>query len=170
MFSVLLLAVLLQTPSNQPHFSTYMHLNGECWVLRVTASDLATVPVWRESDDAPPLPPRAAIAASRVVLRELVKDGDEWELERISLRQIGLGSDVSIYEVKFLSPLPPLPPNTVGSVGRSPLSLIVLMDGRAITPTKGVNAGNDCRIDSEWRTRIPQVPPPPPPPLRPRKK
>jgi len=149
MISALLLTLLLQAPTDQAYFSTYIHLNGGCWVLRVTASELLTVPVWRESDEAPPLSPRAATNASRLVLRELVKDGDEWELERISLRRIPLAPDLWVYEVEFLNPLPPLPPNTVGSLGRTPLSLIVLMDGRAVAPVKGVNGGSDCRIDGQ---------------------
>jgi len=149
MIPALLLTLLLQAPADQAYFQTYIHLKGACWVLRVNASELSTTPAWRESDDAPSLPPRTAIDASRLVLRDLLKDGDEWELERISLRRIGLGPDRWVYEVSFLNPLPPLPPNTVGSLGRTGISLIVLMDGKAITPIKGVKVGSDCRVDGQ---------------------
>jgi hypothetical protein len=107
---------------------------------------LATVPVWHESDDNPPLPPRAAIAAPRPVLGKLVKGGEEWELDRINLRRVG-PRDVWVYDLQFFTPLPPISPNSVGSFPRSSLSLIVLMDGRTITPIKGVRAGGGCRID-----------------------
>ncbi len=147
MIPTLLLAVLLQLAEGQPQFSTYIYLNGECWVLRVTASDLAATPVWPGKDDSPPLPPRAAIAASRSVLRQLVKGSDDWELERVSLRRVELRPEAWVYEVQFLSPMPPLRPNSVGIIGRSPVSLVVLMDGTAISPIKGVKVRHDCRID-----------------------
>jgi hypothetical protein len=108
---------------------------------------MAALPVWLKSDNTPPITPRAAIAAARPLLRGLVKQGDEWELERIILRRIRQEPEVWIYEVQFLSPLPPLAPDSVGSIGRSPLSLIVLMDGRALSPIKGASVAGNCRIN-----------------------
>ena len=115
----------------------YSYVNGEKWEFIVADTDLVNVPVWAATDDAPPLPPRAAIRSAGEMLRKLLADGGEWEFESVTLRpqRTRKGPDTWLYLVTFLSPFQPRS-GVAGSVIRSPVTLLVLMNGRAVAPAR----------------------------------
>jgi hypothetical protein len=134
MLIAVLMALALQNPAepNRALFSS--HVDGARWEFVVRDADLDACPVWQESADHPPLAPRAAARAAQALLRPLVEQADTWEQDEISLRPILGHPGAWVYLVRFLTPLPPAKPGTVGSSLRGQLSVVVLMDGRAVVP------------------------------------
>ena len=127
MMLLLLFVAVCQTPAPRvAQFSSYVR--GERWDFDVTRTDLDSAPVWKDTDSAPPLPPRDAIAAAKKRLTELVPDSEQWRVNQVALRPLSGGW---LYVVEYEPP----PPTPLGGL-TTPVSLVVLLDGRAITPTK----------------------------------
>jgi hypothetical protein len=127
MVLLLFIAAMSQAPADHvAQFSSYVR--GERWDFRVTQADLDRAPVWREIDSAPPLPPRDALAAARKRLSELVADSERWRRDEIVLKPLVGGW---VYVVNFF------PPQTdpLGGATQT-IGLVVLLDGRAIVPTR----------------------------------
>jgi hypothetical protein len=118
----------------------YSYVDGMRWAFAVCAVDVDRSPRWDDSEDAPPLPPRAAVRSARELLRKYVERADDWELAKVSVQPIAGRSDVWVYLVDFNKPLPPLPDHpgegVAGSILRSAVSVVVMMDGTAITPQR----------------------------------
>jgi hypothetical protein len=109
---------------------------GQRWTFAVGGPALERSPRWREADDAPPLAARAAIRSARAMLGALVKAGGAWELGRVSLQPIAGGRDAWVYLVDFASPLRLRAGAGAGSALREQMTLVVLMDGTAVTPVR----------------------------------
>lgn len=126
-----------EVSSQSPNERFYSYVNGEKWEFSVADTDLVNVPVWRVAEDAPPLPPRAAIRSAREMLQTLLADGSEWEFHRVALQlqRMRTGPDAWVYLVDFVSPFTP-PSGFAGSISRSQVTLVVLMDGRAVAPVR----------------------------------
>ncbi|PYR98303.1 MAG: hypothetical protein DMG16_21210 [Acidobacteria bacterium] len=107
-------------------FSSYVA--GQRWDFVVSHEDVGNSARWLDTDDSPPLSPRAAIRSARVLLSQLMKDADQWRLDSVSLRPIAF-PEVWIYVVDFQ---PPPPSPLGGHVAK--MSVVVLMNGRAIVP------------------------------------
>lgn len=133
-----LVTVVALSASPQPQATTfYSYLAGEKWEFRVARPDLAQAPAWRATDDAPPLPPRAAIRSARSMLQRLLASAPKWEVHRVSLQPMASVPDSWVYLVEFTSPLlPPLAPGVVGSHIGSQVTLVVLMNGKAVAPVR----------------------------------
>ena len=115
-------------------FTSYAE--GQRWDFAVRGQDVENALRWRETDDAPPLAPRAAVRSSRVMLSKLVKEGPDWELGRVSLQQIAGTTDVWVYLVEFTSPVHLRAGAVVGSGLREQLTVVVMMNGTAVTPDR----------------------------------
>lgn len=99
--------------------------------FQVSSASINKTPIWRESDDQPPLPARKALRAARNSLVKLVADGAQWRLEEVSLSPLSENEGHWIYLVKFY---PPLPPSGVFEGHIEPMIIPVLMSGIAIEP------------------------------------
>jgi hypothetical protein len=108
-------------------FSSY--IDGKRWDFVVTHQDIENSPRWLDTDDNPPLSPRAAIRSARLLLSQLMKDGNQWRLDSVQLRPIDFPRSW-IYVVDFQQP----PPRPDGGISTK-MSVVVLMNGRAIVPT-----------------------------------
>lgn len=134
MLIAVLMLLALQNAPEPPRASFSSYVAGARWDFEVRGADLENSPAWQESDDSPPLAPRAAARAARELLRKLVERADDWEQDGISLREVKWRPGAWVYLVRFLTPLPPTKPATVGSILRGELSMVVLMDGTAVVP------------------------------------
>src|SRR5215831_9173212 len=86
---VLVLTLAVQAPVNTGAagmFSSY--IDGKRWDFVVTHQDIENSPRWLDTDDNPPLSPRAAIRSARLLLSQLMKDGNQWRLDSVQLRPI----------------------------------------------------------------------------------
>jgi hypothetical protein len=115
-------------------FTSYA--GGQRWDFNVRGQDVEKGPRWRETDDAPPLPPRTAVRSARGLLSRLFTDGPDWELGRVSLQQVAGTRDAWLYLVEFSSPLKVRPGALAGSAVREHMTVVVMMDGTAITPVR----------------------------------
>jgi hypothetical protein len=117
-----------QTPAARvAQFSSY--IRGERWDFDVTRADIEGAPAWKDADSAPPLSPRNAIAGATKRLSGLVPDWTQWTLNRVALQTLGAGR--WLYLVEYQPP----PPTPMGGITAS-VSFVVLLDGRAIIPTR----------------------------------
>jgi hypothetical protein len=129
MLLVLLLAALQVNGGDAVgRWSSYLH--GQRFDFIVRWVELEQTPLWLESDQNPPLPPRRAIAAARAELARLVPAPEAWQLSEVQLQPVG-GPDRWVYLVGFSEP----PPGPLGGIGPMPLQIVVLMNGVAIEPT-----------------------------------
>ena len=115
-------------------FTSYAE--GERWDFAVRGRDVEKAPPWRDIDDAPPLPPRAAVRSARLMLSKLVKHGSSWELGKVSLQPIAGAAGVWVYLVEFTSPVQVRAGAMVGSSLRQQLTVVVMMNGTAISPDR----------------------------------
>jgi hypothetical protein len=132
-------ALMLQrSAAVQPSMVYSSAAEGQRCRFTILESDIENVPRWLETDDRPPLAPRAAIRAARDLMSMLFRNGSVWPLQGVRLRP--LGGDRWVYEVEFDRPLPPQ--STAGSRGgivsvlTNPdwFRIVVLMTDRAIAP------------------------------------
>ena len=128
-----LLAVLLQSQTDlaAPRFSSYV--DGVQWDFVVSPRDVGAAPTWGPDADAPPLPPGAAIASARALLGTLFENSRSWRLERASLHPLR-EPDLWFYAVEFRRELPST--SLLGSRPGGTMTVVVLMDGAAVTPTR----------------------------------
>jgi hypothetical protein len=130
MVLAVMLTIALQSSGN-PVFSSYV--NDSRWDAVVRAADVDKSPRWRNSDDSPPLAPRAAVRSARRLLGTLFTHGEQWDLSRVSLQVIAGTEDSWLYLVDF-GERPPLP-SGIGSFVGETMTIVVLMDGSAVVPT-----------------------------------
>ena len=116
-------------------FSSYYSANR--YGFRVTHQQLLNTPAWLEDEPNPPPSPRTAQSAALSYLRTLFDDAKEWRLEEIKLVPL---SERWVYVVSFT---PPPPPNAADYM-TTPFSIIVTMDGNAVTA-----------VVSQWKPTIP---------------
>jgi len=105
-------------------FSSYYF--GNRYDFRLMHEQLLSTPAWHEDDPNPPLAPRAAKSAALSYLKTLFDDARAWRLEEIKLVPL---RERWVYVVSFT---PPSPPN-VADYMTTPFSVVVMMDGTAIT-------------------------------------
>ena len=105
-------------------FSSYH--SGNRYDFRLTHKQLLNTPAWLEDDPNPPLSPRTAQSAALSYLRTLFDNATAWRLEEIKLVPL---IERWVYVVSFT---PPPPPN-VSDYGSTPFSIVVTMDGNAVT-------------------------------------
>ena len=111
-------------PQQVAEFSSYYSSNR--YDFRLTHEQLLKTPPWLEEEPNPPLSPRTAQSAALSYLRTLFDDTDAWRLEAIKLVPL---SERWVYVVSFT---PPPPPN-VADYFATPFSVVVTMDGNAVT-------------------------------------
>lgn len=109
------------------------YARGERWVSILLRSDLERSPEWVESEETPPLSPRRAVEVARAQMAKVVPDAVAWPLHSIRLLPVG-GPRRWVYIVSFSVP----PPTTVGGLAGSPFEIVVLMNGEAVPPTRGL--------------------------------
>jgi hypothetical protein len=110
-------------------WSSYIGINR--YDFAVSLAEIARTPVWRESDDHPPLAPRKALKLARACLAKLVTDAEHWLLHEVSLSSLSEHDGHWVYLVSFY---PPLPPNGVWEGIVEPMTIPVLMSGVAVQP------------------------------------
>jgi hypothetical protein len=135
MMAAAMLVLMIQATPLGPALVTFSsHAEGARWEFVIPSGQLDTAPLWHDSEEHPPLAPRAAVQSARQMLSAIVDRADEWELAEVTLHQIGQ-TGLWVYKVKFLSPLPNVT-GTIGSALRSQMDVIVLLDGTAIRPVR----------------------------------
>jgi hypothetical protein len=105
-------------------FSSYY--SGNRCDFRLTHMQLLNTPAWLEDEPNPPLSPRTAQSAALNYLRTLADNASAWKLEEIKLVPL---SERWVYVVSLT---PPSPPNCYDCLA-SPFSIVVTMDGNAVT-------------------------------------
>ena len=139
MWVALALSMALQISVEEGAATFTSYVGRERWDFVVRQIDSERAPQWLESDSTPPLDARAAILSGLSFLRQVLKDGDDWRLDRVVLTPVGPADrNVWVYIVEF-SPRPPRPSSTqptVGSFLSSPLGIVVLMNGEVIVPIR----------------------------------
>jgi hypothetical protein len=124
-------------PQQAAEFSSYY--SGNRYDFRLTHKQLLNTPAWLEDEPNPPLSPRMAQSAATNYLRTLFDNATAWRLEEIKLVPL---IERWVYVVSFT---PPPPPN-VADYMSTPFSIVVTMDGTAITAAV-----------SRWKPPIPSV-------------
>ena len=106
-------------------WSSYFATNR--YDFTIFEADLAKTPVWRHTDDHPPLAARKALQLARARLQELVPDSKAWTLEGLSLTQIRERHWIylGIFELLRDDGIEGLPPRIV---------IPILMNGVAVKP------------------------------------
>jgi hypothetical protein len=133
MLSAVVFALLLQMRFQSPSCTA-----GEGWEFVVRARDVERSPRWLETQDAPPLAPRAAIRAARSILGRMSCKGlEEWELATVALRPVAGEPHVWVYLVTLIEPLRVPKGSIAGSMLRRAVDIPVLLDGTALTPAIG---------------------------------
>jgi hypothetical protein len=100
------MAFVLTLVLEAQQFQSLSCVEGQAWNYVIRARDLEQTPRWREPDDAPPLPPRAAVRSAREFLRRMrCQDVDQWEVHQVALKPIAGKTDVWVYLVKFVEAL-----------------------------------------------------------------
>ncbi len=84
-------------------WSSYVKNNR--YDFHIEENEIGKMPVWKESDEHPPLSARKAIRAGKARLAELISESKEWKLERLSLVELRNGHWV--YLAIFEAPTPP---------------------------------------------------------------
>ena len=118
-------------------FSSYY--SGNRHDFRLTHEQLANTPAWLEDDPNPPLSPRTAKNAALTYLRTLFDNSSAWSVNEIKLVPL---SERWVYVVSFTPPLP----RGCADCGSFPFSIVVTMDGNAITA-----------VTSRWEPATPSV-------------
>ena len=127
----LVFALVLQAP----YFQFPSCAGGEMWKFVVRERDVERIP-WHDTDAAPPLAPRAAVRSARELLRRMgCRGADAWELHQIALQPIAGVRDAWVYLVEFTEPRPRPKANSVVSVLPRVATVVVLLDGTAVTPS-----------------------------------
>ena len=111
-------------PDTAAVFSSYV--DGQQFDFAISHETLSSDPFWLDKNDAPPLPPRAAVRAATQLLPKLVKNADTWSLESVSLKPL---LNTWIYLVTFRPPAP------TGISEIIQMRMVVLMSGEAVVPT-----------------------------------
>jgi hypothetical protein len=113
-------------------------VEGQGWNYVIRERDLGKTPRWGEPQDAPPLPPRAAIRSAREFLRRMTCQGvDQWEVHQVALQPIAGTLDVWVYLVKFVEPSRVPKRGSAGSFFPRAVDVVVLLDGTAVAPSVG---------------------------------
>lgn len=106
-------------------FSSYY--SGNRYDFRLTHKQLLNTPAWLDDEPNPPLSARTAQSAALSYLRTLFDDATEWRLEEIKLVPL---VERWVYVVSFTPP-----PRNCQDCMTTPFSIIVTMDGNAVTAT-----------------------------------
>jgi hypothetical protein len=104
-------------------FSSYY--SGNRYDFRLTHRRLLNTPAWVDDEPNPPLSARAAQSTALSYLSTLFDDATEWRLEEIKLVPV---VDRWVYVVSFTPP-----PRNCQDCTTTPFSIIVTMDGNAVT-------------------------------------
>jgi hypothetical protein len=133
----LMIGTLCGTTMSQQvaEFSSYY--SGNRYDFRLTHEQLLNTPAWLEDEPNPPLSPRTAQSAALSYLRTLFDDANAWRLEEIKLVPL---SERWVYVVSFTPP----PPANVADYMATPFSIVVTMDGNAVTA-----------VVSQWKPTTP---------------
>ena len=118
-------------------FSSYY--SGNRYDFRLTHKQLLSTPTWLEDEPNPPVSPRTAQSAALGYLRTLFYNATEWRLQEIKLVPL---TERWVYLVSFT---PPPPPHTADYMS-TPFSIVVTMDGTAVTA-----------VVSRWKPTTPSV-------------
>jgi hypothetical protein len=110
---------------NSAEFSSYY--SGHRYDFRLTSEQLSNTPAWMEDEPNPPLSPRDAKAAALTVLKGLLDNAVSWRIGEIKLVPVG---ERWVYLVSFDPPLP----RDCRDCMTTPFSVVVTMDGNALTP------------------------------------
>jgi hypothetical protein len=108
----------------------YSYIGTNQYSFEVSWAVFDKTPIWRESDDQPPLPARKALRLARACLSKLFTDAGHWRLDAVSLSPMPEHDGHWIYLVRFY---PPLPPNGMNGFVE-PMTIPVLMSGVAVEP------------------------------------
>ena len=111
-------------PQQAAEFSSYY--SGNRYDFRLTHEQLLNTPAWLEDEPNPPLSPRTAQSIALSYMRTLFDNATAWRLEEIKLVPV---IERWVYVVSFT---PPPPPNSADYLS-TPFSIVVTMDGNAVT-------------------------------------
>ena len=112
-------------------YGCYNYHSTNKYAFEVSWTVVDKTPIWRESDDQPPLPARKALRIARTGLARVITDGEHWRLDQVSLSPLPEHDGRWIYLVRFC---PPPPPNRPFNGFVKPMTIPVLMSGVAVQP------------------------------------
>jgi len=122
----LMIGALCSTAMSQQAAEFRSYYSGNRYDFRLTHKQLLNTPAWLEGEPNPPLSPRTAQSGAVSYLRTLFDNASAWRLEEIKLVPL---SERWVYVVSLT---PPPPPNCYDCMA-SPFSIVVTMDGNAVT-------------------------------------
>jgi hypothetical protein len=122
----LMIGALCGTALSQQAAEFSSYYSGNRYDFRLTHNQLLNTPAWLEDEPNPPLFPRMAQSAAMNYLGTLFDNATAWRLNEIKLVPL---IERWVYVVSFT---PPPPPN-VADYMSTPFSIVVTMDGKAIT-------------------------------------
>ena len=94
-----------------------------------TDEEIASTPIWDDTQSTPPVTPRAAVVAARSCLQRLNLPIKKWDVSRIELQPAG-DDGHWLYQVLFMEHLDGSKPSL-----RTGFEVTVLMNGVAVVPT-----------------------------------
>ena len=136
---VLVVGTLCGTSLSQQAAEFSSYYSGNRYDFRLTHEQLLNTPAWPEDEPNPPLSARDAESAALNYLGTLFQDATKWRLEEIKLVPVVARW---VYVVSFT---PPPPPSRSDNM-TTPFSVVVTMDGNAVTA-----------VVSEWKPPTPVV-------------
>lgn len=133
MIGAVLFALLLQMRFQSPSCAA-----SEGWEFAAHSRNIDKAPRWPESQDAPPLAPRAAVRAARSMLGKMsCKEAESWEPAAVALRPVAGEPNVWVYIVTLVEPFRVPKGSMAGSTIRRMVDIPVLLDGTALRPVVG---------------------------------
>ena len=110
----------------------YSYVGTNQYSFEVSWPVIDKTPIWRESDDQPPLPARKALRSARAELSKLFLDASRWRLDSVGLSPILEHEGHWVYLVRFYPPAPPGGGVEQGFIQY--MTIPVLMNGVAVEP------------------------------------
>jgi hypothetical protein len=110
----------------------YSYVGTNQYSFEVSLPVIDKTPIWRESDDQPPLPARKSLRCARAELSKLFLDASRWRLDSVGLSPILEHEGHWVYLVRFYPPAPPGGGVEQGIIQY--MTIPVLMSGVAVEP------------------------------------
>jgi hypothetical protein len=113
------------------------YYSGKRYDFRITPEQLSNTPAWLDGEPNPPLSAREAKDIAAIYLSDLFKNASAWKAGEIALYPV---AERWVYLISFSPPRPTECQYSLDCLS-TPFKIVVLMDGVAVTATKGTPAG-----------------------------
>jgi hypothetical protein len=130
---ILLVAAMLPAQPGHPgkgtgNTSWDSYARSKRYEFVIAPTDISKMPIWRDSDENPPLSARKALQIAKAGLADLVSDSKDWTLDTLSLQEVDRGHWVYLAAFQLF-------PKDTSFFGQPPtITIPVLMTGVAVKP------------------------------------